>query len=398
MKTQSNNHVSKTFKCILWGGYAFGNAGDELTLAVALRDMQQRFDGSVAILSPVPGYTKALFPETEVISFVPHREDRHILNKVVRTATRALGIPENKHRFGGQSITVQGGPWVEAIRQTDLLYLVGGGYLSDLFDLEFFLLPAQLAAVFGISVETAPLGIGPFYKPWSRSKLREVLKTAKVTVRDEESRVVCEEAGVTAKLGQDDGFRALEVLDLATAPANKKRLIGLNFFSQYGATDKKKNETWWVELLSVLKARSLPVEGFCFHNSLGSDFAQTCRLFEQAGFPVGQVARPDMDFRDACRRVANYSLVVTTRFHAAVVAGLANVPAVAVYDGPYYAPKMFVACPGNPRSRAVNLAYTQPATVVEAIENLAACSTFASRSLSENVHIGHVGGAALANV
>jgi polysaccharide pyruvyl transferase WcaK-like protein len=52
-------HLKKNPACIIWGGYAQGNTGDELCLAAALERKQREFDGNVAIFSHRTQFTLA---------------------------------------------------------------------------------------------------------------------------------------------------------------------------------------------------------------------------------------------------------------------------------------------------------------------------------------------------
>src|SRR5215467_11108151 len=87
-------------KCILWGGYAMGNAGDELLLAIALRDMRGCYGSSaVAVLSPFPGYTKALFSEIKMIPYAPATAPKRNAQgtRVLRFLKRRCGFRQNRY-------------------------------------------------------------------------------------------------------------------------------------------------------------------------------------------------------------------------------------------------------------------------------------------------------------
>ena len=157
-----------------------GNVGDELNLAVALRDMCERFGPcpAVAILSLFPGYTKALFPETEVIPYIPATAPKRNTQvaRVYRFLKRRCGFRENQYELSSQFSCDTTNRWAEAIKRCELLYLVGGGYLTDLFDVESLILPVEVAFFYGVKVETAPLGIGPFKDPWNTRKVQRALR------------------------------------------------------------------------------------------------------------------------------------------------------------------------------------------------------------------------------
>ena len=352
-----------------------GNFGDELNLAVALRDMYERFGPcpAVAILSSFPGYTKSLFPETEVIGYAPAialRQNTHAA-RAFRFLKRRFGFRENRYEVKSQFSCEPANGWAEAIKRCELLYLVGGGYLTDLFDLEAFILPVEVARFHGVKVETAPLGIGPFEDPWNAKMLQCALCEARVRVRDTDSQSICDDLGITAELQEDNGFRVREVVSINEAVATGKCPIGINFYEQHGGTKAKTVINWWRETLILLKSTDLPVEGFCFHNALQEDFSQTVQLFADAGLPIKLVRQPDFDFRNACARVTRYRAILTARFHAAVVASVAGIPTIAIADGHYYRSKMVSACQGYPASQVIDILVTKPAEVMRILQRTA---------------------------
>ncbi len=177
----SLNEDWQQYRCILWGGYAAGNVGDELTLAVALQDMTAHFGDSVAILSGVPGYTRRLFPGRPVIPYEPiaRRDTSRIYHKLERKLRRIVGgkrasIYSVQHQLSSAA-------WAKQLRACEMLYLVGGGYFSDMFQLDWLLLPVSVARSGGARIATAPIGLGPFRSArWARavSGIEEVTVTA----------------------------------------------------------------------------------------------------------------------------------------------------------------------------------------------------------------------------
>jgi polysaccharide pyruvyl transferase WcaK-like protein len=337
--------------------------------------MCERFGAcpSVAILSSFPGYTKALFPETEVIGYTPAialRQNKQAA-RVFRFLKRRFGFRQNRYEVNSQFNCDAANGWAEAIKRCELLYLVGGGYFTDLFDIEQLILPVEVARFCGIKVETAPLGIGPFEDRWSAGKVQRALRDAHVRVRDADSQMVCDAPAITVELRQDDGFRVREVASIDAAVAVGKWPIGINFYEQHGGTKAKNVINWWRETLILLKSIDLPVEGFCFHNALQEDFSQTVQLFADAGLPIKLVRQPDFDFRDACARVTRYRAILTARFHAAVVAGVAGIPVIAIADGQYYRSKMISACQPFATSQAVDISVTEPTEVLQALQRAA---------------------------
>lgn len=376
MNAGSSNKV----RCLIWGGYGGGNVGDELTLALGVVDMRRRYGDGFAILSGTPGYTMALFPDVTVIPYVPHVRAPGLGSAPVRALNRLYRykyVPANRYDAAAQADAAKSRPWAGVLRQCELLYLVGGGYLNDLFDFDLFCLPIEAARHFGVKIETAPVGVGPFREPQNATRLREALAGATVLVRDVDSQALCESWGLRPELGRDDGFRVTEAVAMPPRTGRDKPLIGLCYHRQHGGAADGREVVWWRELLGLLKGSGLPLEGFCFHNTIPDNFSPMVQLFTEAGLPGNLVRYPDWDFRDACRRVAGYTAVVTSRFHGAVVAGAVGVPTFAVVNGQYYGSKMTAACKGVAGSTVADLSVMKPADVVRRLEQLVTTSTHA---------------------
>jgi polysaccharide pyruvyl transferase WcaK-like protein len=359
------------FKCILWGGYASGNVGDELTLAVALKRMTARFGDSVAVLSSVPGYTKRLFPSVAVIPFEPilsrsagatsRRLQRRILMAFTRRFVSQFDISDQFPSSGSET-------WADAIRRSELLYLVGGGYLTDLFWIDRVLLPIRVAKEFGIRIESAPIGIGPFSSHHLARLTADALSTAHVTVRDKTSAQFCTHYRLAHDRLPDDGFKARDILRLPEKrdSGNRHRpFIGVNIFEQHGSTKFKKSKAWWTSLLHYLSRANIGIKGFCFHNNLGLDLAATTECFSQAHLDVTDVEPPVLDLQNACAQLCQFDAIVSTRFHAIVVGNAIGIPTYAVYEGEYYSAKMQAAADGFAKCKLLPN-FSEPAETVAA--------------------------------
>jgi polysaccharide pyruvyl transferase WcaK-like protein len=335
----------KKFACLLWGGYANGNTGDEICLAAALERKQREFGGSVAILSHLPEHTSQLFPQATVIPYAPPPPKSTRLRKRFSRACKSFAARFNSFIRNGQFDSGWG--WKHSFSHTGQLYLAGGGYLTDLFPLDFIMLPIQLALEWKVPVVTAPIGIGPFQSPLHADQVTTALRQIKLTVRDQTSLDFCRARRIDASLAPDDAFALIKNLSLS--PINQSglrpRKIGVCIFTQYGQEANCDLTGWWMETLRGLKAQNpeYEIEGFCFHTAPHAEFEQMTRLFSLAGLPPDHVLAPIVDFRRAVEIVRRYDLVISTRFHATVTANVFNLPNIAVAAGDYYHAKMNAA-------------------------------------------------------
>ena len=87
------------------------------------------------------------------------------------------------------------------------------------------------------------------------------------------------------------------------------------------------------------------------------------------------VRAPDFDFRKACTQVAKYRAVLTARFHAAVLAGVAGIPVIAVADGQYYRSKMLSACQVSPTIQVIDVSVTEPTEILQILQKAAFADT-----------------------
>ena len=147
-----------------WSGSS--NLGDELVLGGLLRLLEGH---QAAVISIDPGATRARFG---VPAVAPRQTDR----------------------------------LVGAIRTADLLVLGGGGLLQDEtspYNLPYHLLRPAVATLAGTPVVGVGLGAGPLTRPGSRALVGQLARAVAVSVRDEPSRRLLADVGVTARTGAD---------------------------------------------------------------------------------------------------------------------------------------------------------------------------------------------------
>ena len=342
------NLTKKKFACLIWGGYAKGNTGDELCLAAALERKQREFDGNVAILTHLPEFTSQLFPQAAVVPYVMPDPNPPRLRKRFIHACQSFTSASGLAYFLRHGRIDPGVEWMRILAQTGQLYLAGGGYLTDLFPLDFILPPIQFAIKMKVPVATAPIGIGPFKSEPNADKVAGLLRQTKLTVRDRASLDFCRAGNINATLEPDDALAVLKNLSApapAVPPSTRPRKIGICTFAQYGQDEQCDFTGWWTECLRGLKTLypEYEIEGFCFHTSPTAEFEQMKHLFSQAGLPPERVLAPMMDFRRAAEIVRGYDLVISARFHATVAANVFNIPNIAIAAGDYYETKMSAA-------------------------------------------------------
>jgi polysaccharide pyruvyl transferase CsaB len=149
------------------GSYGGLNLGDEAILTSLLADLStRRPDARIVVFSRRPDYTRRAHPGTEVVGWEGVSRDQ---------TTAALG-------------------------RLDLLVLGGGGILYDT-EARRYLRLVRVAHERGLPVFGYALGAGPLTDETDCAMVREALGTmAEVTVRDEESKLALEEAGVTRRV------------------------------------------------------------------------------------------------------------------------------------------------------------------------------------------------------
>jgi len=373
--TAGDRIKSKKFDCVIWGGYAWGNIGDDLLLAAAIRKVQSRFGQSIAILSHNPEYTTWLFPGMLVVPYVrppsrpkPTRRER-ILNKF-----RSFFGSDKSDPGEADLNASMNTDWANCIRDARCLYLTGGGYLTDLFPLEFWMPPIVLANQIKLPVVTSPLGLGPFKSAHWADTVVNGLRPADLRVRDQASYDFCRSRGLKPTLEPDDAFALLETWYPAgeTVRTDRPRKIGVCIFPQSGRAANHDATEWWTSGLRGLKAQypDYEIEGFCFHTSLQYDFREMVRLFKHAGLPLNAVLQPEMNIHRATAAIRGYDFVISTRFHAVVTANALKVPNVAIASGDYYLAKMQCAVQGHEKlSTLVNPVSQSPEVLLKLCRN-----------------------------
>lgn len=149
------------------GSYGGRNLGDEAILTGILADLrEQEPNARIVVFSRDPAHTQLAHPHVEAVPW-----------EGVSRADSAL-----------------------MLEQLDLLILGGGGILYDR-EARRYLRVVRVAQERGLPVLTYAVGVGPLTDGVDSGMVRETLAgAAEVTVRDQESRVVLEEAGLLSPI------------------------------------------------------------------------------------------------------------------------------------------------------------------------------------------------------
>lgn len=339
--------------CVVWGGYGYGNTGDDLLLTIALADLRQHYGDNIQILSPAPEQTRLCAPDTAVVCHPSNRPRRAWEKWLWRLAegaekARLIALADRLHRaIMNHAERLSDEPtWLKAMASASRLHLAGGGYLTDRFHLRHFLRPLRLARSRGIPITTSPLGLGPFRNPANAAAVARCLRGAKLIVRDEDSLRYCQAHGLDATEKPDDGFRWEQGVESPGPSAtNASRPLGVCVFSQYSDQWTDSVERWWVDCLRML-SRAFPdclLEGFCFHTEKAMDYETARRIFARADLNPDKVQQPQADFRLAVANLARYRAILSSRFHAVVTGSALRIPCVATALDDYYEAKMRAA-------------------------------------------------------
>jgi len=336
---------------VVWGGYGYGNTGDDLVLAVALADLHQQHGDKLQVLSPCPAQTRLSAGDTEVIlhpSGLPPRVFEKWFWRMTyyAEARRMRTLADALYRVAlMHPERITGDPaWLKSLAAASQLHLAGGGYLAERFDLRHFLRPLRLARARHLPITTSPLGLGPFWERTKAVAVAEALRGARLVVRDETSLQFCQTHELAAVERPDDGFRWRQVIEQPTTKLTtaRKNIIGICIFPQYSSLWSDAVELWWMTCLQALTSAlsGYQLEGFCFHTGVAMDYEITRRLFSRAGLNPENVQPPQPDFRSAVLSLRRYDAILSTRFHAIVTASGMQIPCVAIAVGDYYETKM----------------------------------------------------------
>jgi polysaccharide pyruvyl transferase CsaB len=304
-------------RVVVSGYYGFGNAGDEVILAVLLRALRGH---DVTVLSRSPRTTAA----------------EHGVRAVPRAAPAAV---------------------LAALARCDLLVSGGGGLLQDATgpaSVPYYLGVILLARALGKPVMVYAQGIGPLAAPWARRALRLLRSAAAITVRDAESAEWLKGAGVPAERIEVTADAALALPPPQRAPAGEPppelAAVGLTRGQRAVALAPRPygDTRFAAKLAAVADAlqERLGARAVLVPMQLPEDVAACERVAAAMRRPAPVLRERPAPHRYA-EVFAGFEVVVGMRLHALILAALAQAAPV----GLSYDPKIdaFLEGLGTPR-------------------------------------------------
>jgi polysaccharide pyruvyl transferase CsaB len=280
--------VKRKNSLVLAGYYGFGNAGDELLLRSIIQQYRQQHpDAFITVFSANPTQTAAHFG--------------------VRTA----------HRWRPWT-------WIRPLIHSETFMLGGGGLLQEstgIWNHTYYLSLLVIAKLFGCRTEIRAMGVDPAERWWNRLWTQIVFNHLVdfISVRDADSQRALESAGVFTRIWRmaDPVF----FLDCKPAPNPGSRIA-------WALTPWDDRPGWEQDLGYLLKRVSQELQ---VTNDLLVFFPEkddwiAKKVAEVAGY--GTTVRNWSVPEDLLTWVSDYNLVVGMRYHALVLAALAQKPFV----------------------------------------------------------------------
>lgn len=284
------------------GSYGGRNLGDEAILTGLLADLRaQQPHARLVVFSRDPDHTRAHHPGVEAVPW------------------------EGVSRVDSAAV----------FDRLDLLILGGGGILYDR-EARRYLRVVRVAQERGLPLLTYAVGVGPLTESVDCGMVRETLTSAtEVTVRDEESRVVLEEAGlltpitVTADpafLLEPEEFPA-RLLREEGVPAGK-RLVGMSVREPGRAAERLDVDAYHRLLAQVgdflvhridADVLFVPMERDDIRHSHGV-------MSHMTAAARGRILHGDYSPRQILGLMRHFDLAVGMRLHFLIFAAMADVP------------------------------------------------------------------------
>ena len=242
---------------------------------------------------------------------------------------------------------------LEQYQTADLIISSGGTYLVDNYDLNPRIFDFELAELMGQPLVLFTQSIGPLDKPDNRRRLQPILQRAKVLLlRDAESLAHLQSMGVdnpNVQMSADTVFimehgkmRQRAARGGRRSAARPRAAISVRHWPYFKSMDSATGMRRYREALAELTAYLVKQRGF------DVTYISTCQGIPEYWFNDSDVADEIVDLLPADVRahvsvdaafrtpeqmietIESYDLVVSTRFHMAILSLVAGVPTAAI--------------------------------------------------------------------
>ncbi|MDZ5445861.1 polysaccharide pyruvyl transferase family protein [Micromonospora sp. 4G57] len=286
----------------LLGSYGGRNLGDEAILSGLLADLrQQEPDARIIVFSRDPAHTALAHPHVEAVPW--------------EGVSRA-----------DSSVTLS---------ELDLLILGGGGILYDR-EARRYLRVVRVAQERGLPLLTYAVGVGPLSDGVDTTMVRETLAGAtEVTVRDQESRMVLEEAGLVnpitvtadpAFLLEPEDFPASWLRDEGV-PAGK-RLVGLSVREPGRAAERLDVDGYHRLLAQISDFLVHRIDAYVLFVPMERDDIRHSHgvMSHMVAAERGRVLHGDYSPRQVLGLMRHFDLAVGMRLHFLIFAAMVGTP------------------------------------------------------------------------
>lgn len=284
------------------GSYGGRNLGDEAILTGLLADLRRcRPDAEIVVFSRHPEHTRRTHPGVEAVPW------------------------EGVSRADSGSV----------LDRLDLLILGGGGILYNK-EARRYLRVVLAAQERGLPVVTWAVGVGPLTDGVDCAMVRQTLAEAvEVTVRDEESRLVLEEAGVTnpIRITADPAFLlrpepfAAEMLREEGVPAGC-RLVGMSVREPGRAAERLDVDAYHRLLAQVGDFLVHRIDAYVLFVPMERDDIRHSHgvLSHMTAAERGRILHGDYSPRQILGLMPHLDMAVGMRLHFLIFAALAGIP------------------------------------------------------------------------
>lgn len=306
-------------RLIISGWYGFGNLGDEAILYSIAKSLKQHFpNAEITALSFDPTYTRK-YQQINSVQQLPSG---------CRSWLKAI--------LNGELFQT-----IRAFVTCDILILGGGGFLSD-WQPEapwVWLRQALFAKVMGVKVMLYGIGAGPFNRKWGSWVTRTLITYCvdAVNVRDDKSKqwlvstgLCADKIMVTADPAVNYPLKQVKALKV-TSPNVIGICIAPIFHSEQFWPGKRYKYQRYVDSMNRVVAglieNGFMVRFISMQESTDYPFAQEILK----GIPSQvEILKSAEALDDAVAQLAEVDILITMRFHAAILGALQGIPVAAI--------------------------------------------------------------------